>query len=164
MRKLSDGWWDYGFVKVKAKLSQWWIGGIQVVQLLLNLCINEMCGQIHTLEFYPQRKSPGTSWIGNRRLGGPDTVCIFWSTDTSLTPAGKWNTFPWTSSICVYNIQITTITKNARSPNKMHFENMYTPVYNRSYHYCCTKDLVCWQFWTSSTLVSSRAQLSCICV
>jgi len=34
---------------------------------------------------------------------------------------------------------------------------MYTPFYNRPFHYCCMKYLVCWQFWKSSTLVSSKS-------
>lgn len=59
--------------------------------------------------------------------------------------------------ICVYNIQMTTKTKDARSPTKIHLENMYTPIYNRPFHYCCTKYLTCRQFWTSSTLVSSKS-------
>jgi hypothetical protein len=131
--------------------------------------------------FNPQRKSPGTNWTGNRRLGGrryslyilekryisytcwemkyssldiqPIAQFVY---QLSHPPLIKIH-FDSVTSICVYNIQITTITRDARSPNKIHLENMYTPIYNRLFQYCCMKYLVCWQFWTSSTLVSSMS-------
>jgi hypothetical protein len=139
--------------------------------------------------FYPQRKSPGTHWIGNRRLGGPryslhilekryiSYTCwemkhsslniqpIFQSLYQLNYPLKQIH-FCCVTRICVYNIQITTIKKNARLPTKIDLENMYeyTPIYNRLFHYCCIKFLICWSFEQAAHLCLLRAQLSYICV